>query len=57
MDVGSLYPRMFPCHVFSYYLQKSYLKLGRILPLPILKLSIILVNMGSDICSSYYEQK
>ena len=42
---------------FSYYLQKSYLKLGRILLLPILKLSITLVNMGSDICSSYYEQK
>ena len=42
---------------FSYYLQKSYLKLGRILLLPILKLCNTLVNMGSDICSSYYEQK
>ena len=45
-----------PCHVSSYYLQKSYLKLGRILLLPILKLSMTLVSMGSDICRSYYEQ-
>ena len=50
-------PWMSTLPVSSYYLQKNYLKLGRMLLLPILKLSITLVSMGSDICNNYYGQK